>query len=204
MKGPEARDALVSFERGMSCDRLRPSVHAALDRLAALPPADAAKQDLPKAGTEKEINTEELVGAAQSELHRLGCLDDRHDGKLDKPTRVALDKYYEAHKKPVPNKVDIKIDDDFLSELKAEKGPACVVASLPPDSFGDRRKPPRPPADIPIVKHPPREETHPPSRAAERAPPPPKEHYSPPPRSTAGGGGYSGGGGGSNMGGVGF
>lgn len=206
MKGPDGRDDLAALEHNMTCDRLRPSVHAALDRLAALPPADTAKQEQPKPAKEKEINTPELVTAAQAELHRLGCLDDRHDGKLDKPTRVGLDKYYEAHNKPVLDKVDIKINDEFLAELKAEKGPACVVASLPPQQ--EEKHKTHPPLDQPVARHPPRED-HPPVRA-ERAPPP-REHYTP--HQSAGGGGYGGGGGGGNgggggggasMGGVGF
>ncbi len=120
MKGPEARDEMAALERGMSCDRLRASVHAALEHMAPPPKteeaklepgksepgkAEPAKTDAAKTDKEKEINTPELVGAAQAELHRLGCLDDRHDGKLDKATREGLDKYYEAHSKPVPNKV---------------------------------------------------------------------------------------------------
>jgi uncharacterized caspase-like protein len=207
MKGPDGRDDLAALEHNMTCDRLRPSVHAALDRLAALPPADTAKQEQPKPAKEKEINTPELVTAAQAELHRLGCLDDRRDGKLDKMTRVGLDKYYEAHNKPVPNKVDIKINDEFLAELKAEKGPGCVVASLPPQQEEKHKM--HPPLDQPVARHPPRED-HPPARA-ERAPPP-REHYTP--HQSAGGGGYGGGGGGggngggggggASMGGVGF
>ncbi len=213
MKGLDGRHDLAALERGMTCDRLRPSVHAALDRLAALPPADIAKQEPPKPAKEKEINTPELVTAVQAELHRLGCLDDRRDGKLDKATRTGLDKYYEARNKPAPNKLDIKINDDFLAELKAEKGPTCVVASLPPQ---DEKHKAHPPLDQqPVARHPPRED-HPPAHA-EHAPQP-KEHYTP--HQSAGGGGYGGGGyggggggggsggggggGGASMGGVGF
>ena len=49
-------------------------------------------REQPKPAKEKEINTPELVTAAQAELHRLGCLDRRRDGKLDKMTRVGLNK----------------------------------------------------------------------------------------------------------------
>jgi multidrug efflux pump subunit AcrA (membrane-fusion protein) len=75
--GSKARDDLTELEQGLTCERLRPLVVAAIDRANAMP----------------DVNTPEQVRSAQQELARLGCFSGAVDGSLSAPTKAAVERY---------------------------------------------------------------------------------------------------------------
>jgi uncharacterized caspase-like protein len=107
--GSKARDELKQFERGLTCERLRPLVTAALDRANTVP----------------DVNKPEQVRAAQRELNRLGCFSGAEDGVLNGPTKTAVQLYEEARgAKPAS---DVEITDEFVSELKTLSARVCPL-----------------------------------------------------------------------------
>jgi hypothetical protein len=114
-RGALARREMVALQRRLTCARLRPVLDAALERL----PADLA----PAA-----VNTKAQVRTAQSELSRLGCFKGRNNGKLDSKTGAGLSRYFEAQGRPALPIAEVKITDDFLSELKDQKSDLCAPA----------------------------------------------------------------------------
>ena len=142
-KGIKARDDLKQLEQGLTCERLRPLVLAALARATAWP----------------DVNSSEQVRAAQLELARLGCYADVIDGSLGAPTKAALAQYQARRGRPGG---DIDITDAFVAELKSQTAGLCTVA-CPAGKIaeGDQCVPERKPLPVARPQH---EEEEPASR----------------------------------------
>jgi hypothetical protein len=105
--GKKAKDDLTQLAQGLTCERLRPLVTAALDKASA-----------------PDVNTPDQVRAAQQQLTRLGCFSDVVDGNLNDATKTAVQHYETARGKPVG---DLQISDDFVSELKSQSARVCPL-----------------------------------------------------------------------------
>ena len=108
-QGSKARDDLKQLQKGLTCDRLRPLVTAALDKANALPDA----------------NTPVQIKSAQQELTRVGCYSAAIDGSLSPTTTVAI-QHYQAGAGKTVGAVDIT--DAFISDLKKQTGRVCPLA----------------------------------------------------------------------------
>jgi uncharacterized caspase-like protein len=115
------RDDLQRLSQQMTCERLRPQVLAALDKIT---------NEVNKKDVAPPENTPALVSSAQKELTRLGCYSGDHDGKLDPATKVAIKKYKERKHEAV---ADIAVTGDLVKELSKEKLRVCpaVVVDKP-------------------------------------------------------------------------
>jgi uncharacterized caspase-like protein len=107
--GKKASDHLKQLQQGLTCEKLRPLVIAALDRVNALP----------------DVNTPAQVRSAQQELSRLGCFAGAADGSLSAPTKAAIQRYQSQHGTPASV---VDITDDFVSELKQQSARVCPLA----------------------------------------------------------------------------
>jgi hypothetical protein len=121
-QGSKARDDLKQLQQGLTCERLRPLVVAALDKANALP----------------AVNTPAQVRSAQQELARVGCYSGAVDGSLNPTTTVAIQHYQsERNGKPAAGGVDIS--DAFVSDLKKQSGRVCpLVCSAGTVADGDK------------------------------------------------------------------
>ena len=108
-QGSKARDDLKQLQKGLTCDRLRPLVTAALDKANALPDA----------------NTPAQIKSAQQELTRVGCYSAAIDGSLSPTTTVAIQHYQAGAGKPAGA---VDITDAFISDLKKQTGRVCPLA----------------------------------------------------------------------------
>jgi Caspase domain/Putative peptidoglycan binding domain len=106
--GRKARGDLKELEQGLTCERLRPLVVAALNRANALP----------------DVNTPRQVRSAQQELARLGCFSGAADGSLNAPTKAAIRRYQSERGKSTG---DVDLTDDFVSELKKQSARVCPL-----------------------------------------------------------------------------
>jgi hypothetical protein len=113
------RDALVSFERDLACERLRPLVVAAIAGLAV----DAPKMRVmpPPALL---VDTPQLVSAAQVELRRIGCYVPSEDGNLIEATRNSVKRYLTVRGLPSN---DVKISETLVAELKMQDKGVCPL-----------------------------------------------------------------------------
>jgi hypothetical protein len=124
--GKQAKDDLAQLAQKLTCERLRPLVTAALDKVSA-----------------PDVNTPDQVRAAQQQLTRLGCFSATVDGNLNDATKAAVQRYRTLLGKPAG---DVQFSDAFVSELKSQstrvcplvcpagkvaQGQQCVVAEQP-------------------------------------------------------------------------
>ena len=220
-RGASARADLIKFERDLTCAKLRPSVHTAVEQLAALPPASAspAENAVPPGVPDKAVDAAARVRTAQKELRRLGCLEaaEGKDGELDARTDAALREYLTLKGHGLKKTTEVKITDDLLARLEEQKVHVCakppVVARPQPEQRPARqreeniaRRPPpreerqrpvverpRPQRERPVARRPPREE-RPTRQAAEPRQPPRAIQSSQQGAGSRGGAGGSGGG----------
>ena len=195
-QGSKARDDLKQLQKGLTCDRLRPLVTAALDKANALPDATPPVQ----------------IKSAQQELTRVGCYSAAIDGSLSPTTTVAIQHYQAGPGKSVGA---VDITDAFISDLKKQTGRVCpLVCQAGKIANGDTcvaEAKPETPVEKPTVAHH-EEKAAPKKMAAKPAPAPaPRQQVEEAPRpapqphvieQAASGGG--GGGGHGTMIGVGF
>jgi len=123
---------LKRLEQELSCERLRPSVVAALQRALALPVS----------------NTLEQVRAAQQELRRLGCFEGIADGDPGIVTRSALNRYLAQRGRTTS---DIEITDAFVSELKSQTARVCPLV-CPPGRIVEGEQCVVPPKPAPVAR----------------------------------------------------
>jgi len=143
--GPKAKDDLKQLAQGLTCERLRPLVTAALDKATA-----------------PDVNTPDQVRAAQQQLTRLGCFSGAVDGNLNDATKTAVQHYQTARSKTVG---DGQINDALVSDLKSQtaricplvcptgkiaQGEQCVVAEQPKPAAPQKG---RDEASTPAKKH---------------------------------------------------
>ena len=121
-QGSKARDDLKQLQQGLTCERLRPMVVAALNKANALP----------------DVNTPALIRSAQQELARVGCYSGSIDGSLSSPTTDAIQHYQSVRGgKPVTGSVDIS--DALISDLKKQSARVCpLVCSAGSVADGDK------------------------------------------------------------------
>ena len=106
--GKKALGDLRQLEQGLACEKLRPLVTAALDRVNAMP----------------DVNTPSQVRSAQQELTRLGCFAGEVDGSLSDPTKAAVRRYQSERGKPTGS---VEITDAFVTELKGHFTRVCPL-----------------------------------------------------------------------------
>ena len=122
------REDLKRLSQNLTCERLRPQVVAAIDRVTA---------EINKAATPK-ADTPVLIASAQKELTRLGCFTGSPDGKLDAATKVAIKKYKVTKGEAVS---DVSVTEGFVSELSKEKLRVCSSAIADkPEAKPDRKE----------------------------------------------------------------
>lgn len=134
-KGSESGgvDRMKALAKAVTCDRLRPQIAAAVDKLTA----EAAR----RAATAP--NSPQLVLAAQTELVRLGCLPGKPDGILNAATKTALGRFVKIKDRPSD---DVPVTEALVSELskvtdrvcplecktgETVKGDKCIAAEKP-------------------------------------------------------------------------
>jgi hypothetical protein len=117
-----AREDLKRLAEGLACERLRPSVVAALEKLTTDPdlkvPAGSVEPLQPLAGTT------ELVRSAQKELARIGCFAGTVDGSLNVATKDAVKRYQTQRRQQA---TESEITDGFVSELKKQSLRVCPL-----------------------------------------------------------------------------
>jgi uncharacterized caspase-like protein len=109
-----AREDLRRLQRDTACERVRSEVVALLS-------SDPGQQPTTPAAP---VNTPELIIAAQSELHRLGCFAGDEDGTLGNSTKEALQRYLSQKGRPIK---DIKVTDSLVASLKDETKRVCPL-----------------------------------------------------------------------------
>ena len=105
--GKTAADDLKQLAQGLTCERLRPLVTAALDKATA-----------------PDVNTPDQVRAAQQQLTRLGCFSGDVDGNLNDATKAAVQRYQAARGKTAG---DGQINDALVSDLKSQTARICPL-----------------------------------------------------------------------------
>jgi Caspase domain/Putative peptidoglycan binding domain len=108
-----SRDDLKQLSASLACERLRPQIVAALEKVTS---------ELKEVETPPPTNTPALIASAQKELARLGCYSGPRDGKLDADTKVAIKKYQVRKNQEVNH---VEVTKDFVSELSKEKLRVC-------------------------------------------------------------------------------
>lgn len=108
--------ALKDFARTVTCDRLKPQVTAAVDRLST----EAAKR------AAAQPNSPELIRAAQTQLARVGCLAGKPDGVMANATRVAIGRFYTSQSRSEPA-ADAPVTEAMVEELGKQTGRACPL-----------------------------------------------------------------------------
>jgi hypothetical protein len=154
---------LMSYQKQMSCEKLRPSV------------ADAAKYFAP---VQPSIDTPDQVKTAQIELKRIGCYSGDISGSLTKNTKAALESYFQAQKTPDRQ---ISVDDKLLDDLK---GQPVIVCTQPDATSVEKPAQPQHPLAAKPKRHAPaiaREEPVEEPVVRHRAKPVRAERESPPP-----------------------
>src|SRR5581483_3840476 len=130
-QGAKARDDLKKLQTSLTCDRLRPTVTAALEKANALP----------------DVNTPAQIKLAQQELARVGCFTGVADGNLSPNTTVAIQHYQSAAGKQV---AAVDISESFLSDLKNHTARVCpLVCGAGKVANGDTCVAVAPPAEKP-------------------------------------------------------
>ncbi len=143
--GSKAKDDLKKLADGLTCERLRPLVTAALE----------------KAGT----NTPDQVRAAQQQLARLGCYSDTVDGALSDSTKAAIALYRSA--RGSPGNGNGQITDAFVAELTNQSARVCPLACPSGKAAqGDQCVVVEQPKPAPAVAHREGDETAKPSKKA--------------------------------------
>jgi uncharacterized caspase-like protein len=133
--GSKAKDDLKQLAQGLTCERLRPLVTAALEKASAA-----------------DVNTPDQVRAAQQQLTRLGCYSDAVDGSLSDSTKAAITHYQGAQGEPTNS--DVKITDAFVSELKKQSARVCpLVCPSGKAAQGDQCVVVEQPKPAPAVAH---------------------------------------------------
>ena len=146
--GSKAKDDLKQLAQGLSCERLRPLVTAALEKASA-----------------PEVNTPDQIRAAQQQLARLGCYSNAADGALSDSTKAAIALYRSARGGPANG--DAQITDAFVAELKNQSARVCpLVCSSGKVAQGDQCVVVEQPKPAPAVAHDESEETAKPSKKA--------------------------------------
>jgi Putative peptidoglycan binding domain len=128
------RDDLQRLSDELTCERLRPQVVVALDKVTG----ELKKSEAPPP---PPANTAALIAAAQRELARLGCYSGDRNGKLDADTKVAIKKYKARRDQPVT--AEIAVTESFVDELGNQKLRVCprVVVKRPaPEHHRERPK----------------------------------------------------------------
>ena len=131
--GNGAREELISFERELSCDRLRPIVLTSLGQLTGgvpqQPGQPAVSPSPPVAAiptvptgqpSTKEI---QLITAAQDELRRVGCFPGKTDGKLNSDTKKAIKDYLTERDLPT---TEINVTESLVLDLKEQSERICA------------------------------------------------------------------------------
>jgi len=121
--GKRSLGDLRRFSEEVTCERLRPSVMAALDQAAKEAEAEMAAAT-PSEPSKPVANTPELVLSAQTELVRIGCLDGRIDGIFGNNTRGAVERYMAEKGRP---EADVEITGDFVTMLRNESSRVCPL-----------------------------------------------------------------------------
>ncbi len=109
-----ARDDLKQLSDSMACERLRPQVVAALEKVTG----ELKESEAPP----PPANTPALIVSAQKELARLGCYSGPRDGKLGADTKVAIKKYQVQKNQQVNH---VEVTEDFVGELSKQKLRVC-------------------------------------------------------------------------------
>jgi hypothetical protein len=129
-KGADGRVDLVKLQQGMSCDRLRPTVKAALEQLTPAAPA---------------INSTAQIHAAQADLRRIGCLAEGAgaDGRLDPETEAAMRSYLQRTGHGLKPTTPVRVSDEVVASLGTQKERVCepTVTARPTQEEPRRRKP---------------------------------------------------------------
>ena len=128
------RDDLKRLSDELTCERLRPQVVAALERVNS----EIKKSEAP---SPPPVNTPALIASAQKELARLGCYSGERSGKLDANTKIAIKKYKAQREQPVTN--GIEVTEDFVSELGKLKLQVCPAVVVNRPAAEHRRREPR-------------------------------------------------------------
>ncbi|WP_322514515.1 caspase family protein [Rhodopseudomonas palustris] len=111
---PSALDDMTAFAKSITCGRLQPMVAMAIDRLKLEAEKRAAAMP----------NSPQLVGSAQTELARIGCLGAKPDGVLGDQTRTALGRYLSIKGQPSS---DISVTEALVSDLGKQSGRVCPL-----------------------------------------------------------------------------
>ncbi len=111
-QGAKGREGLKTLQQSMSCDKLRPTVTAALDKANAMP----------------DVNTPAQIKSAQAELARVGCFAGTADGNLSPATTVAIQHYQSGLGKPVGA---VDVSDAFVADLKKQASRVCPLVCAP-------------------------------------------------------------------------
>lgn len=163
------------------CDAVKASASVKIQAIEALRATEletaSAQQEKLGPPPSAEVNTPIQINAAQTELRRLGCFEGTDSGELDNKTELALTRYFEQRGRPAASRAEIKIDEDFLSELKEQKGSRCATPVLArPEPANRPGKPPKRQKNVTLARHPQQDQPlSPPS-----VPKPPKEKLRPP------------------------
>ncbi|MEZ5787725.1 MAG: caspase family protein [Xanthobacteraceae bacterium] len=124
--GTRSLGDLRRLSEELTCDRMRPTVMAALDQATKELEAEKAVPvpAEPPEPAEPVANTPELVRSAQAELVRIGCLDGRVDGIMGNNTRSAIERYLSEQGK---SGADLDVTEDFVAALKKASGRVCPL-----------------------------------------------------------------------------
>ncbi|HEX4410934.1 MAG TPA: caspase family protein [Xanthobacteraceae bacterium] len=111
-QGVKGRADLKTLQDGMSCDKLRPMVTAALEKANAMP----------------DVNTPAQIKSAQAELARVGCYAGAADGNLGPATTVAIQHYQTGRgSKAAP----VDISDALIGDMKKQASRVCPLVCAP-------------------------------------------------------------------------
>lgn len=195
-----ARKDLERLEYDLTCERLRPSLLAALDKLITEPASEAKVEPSKPASS-----TPELVRTAQKELARIGCFAGPVDGNLNAATKAAVKRYQTQRGQQAA--AEIEITDRLVSELEKRSSRICpLVCPTGKVAEGEQCVAARKPAPVAKQK---KDEDEKPARSQkakqEEAKPQPRvrQEAAAPARQSGGGGGGGGSKGGAMIG-VGF
>ena len=107
-EGARGRDDLLLLQQGLTCERLRPLVTAALSNANALP----------------DVNTHDQVRSTQEQLARLGCYSGPVNGNLSPATTAAVQQYESERGKSVGV---VDITDALVADLKTQSARVCPL-----------------------------------------------------------------------------
>jgi uncharacterized caspase-like protein len=184
--GSSARERVTEFMKSMRCEQLRPVVVASLGEMTAIIPQQQPQQPVvPQQSSvpqnvivEPQLAKPSLVNQAKQLLAKLGCYAGPVNDKQDDGLSKALRKYRDAREL----ETEVKLNDDFIAELKDIDEKVCVEQRAKPkkvivkqtpsreerEESRPRRREPAPREQT--VRRPPREAAPPPARVAAPAP----------------------------------